>query len=264
MRTARDHFARSVELARTHALTGQLLANLPMLGLTRALAGEIALGRAETEEARLAAHKSGELRSEIVAGVTRAIIDEYRADYPAMLEAGEQSLELARQLGSVRFEAEAQAMCGIARCNVGDEELGLELLRASAELCEDPAVASYCGVTVLGALGAAAQQPDERRAAFERAERLLERSIGANRYEFYRYAIEASVAERDEQKTLHLCQELETLTRAEPLPWSDLLIASGRAALGPAGARAELVEAALRSDFRWLCLKLLNNPSRNA
>jgi hypothetical protein len=116
----------------------------------------------------------------------------------------------------------------------------------------------------LAALAATEEQPDQRGLAFERAERLLERSIGTNRFEFYRYALQASVSEGDEPRTLRLCSELEAFTRAEPLLWSDLLVGCARAAFGPPEGRLAQADAALRSDFRWLCLKLLNYSGRSA
>ena len=65
----------------------------------------------------------------------------------------------------------------------------------SAALCDDPFVASYCGPTVLSAVGFVSELPSERLALFERAARLRERaSVGVNTVEFYRYAIAASVA----------------------------------------------------------------------
>ncbi|HVJ14804.1 MAG TPA: AAA family ATPase [Polyangiaceae bacterium] len=264
MLTARDQFARAVETARSHDLSGLLLAHLPMLGASRVFCGEIAQARADVEEARRRAHESGELRAEIVAGVVRGAIDEYRADYASMLEVSQRSLELARQIGSRRFEAEAQSQCGVARVNLGDVDSGLALLRVSAALCEDPLVASYCGPTVLGALGFVSEPP-ERRALLERAAELLVRaSVGANAFEFYRYAIAAGVADQDEATTARLCNELEGLTQAEPLPWSDLLISVARAAIGHPAQVKSLIDGAVRSDFRWLSLKLLKNAASNA
>jgi DNA-binding SARP family transcriptional activator len=250
MRTARDHFARAVAISRAAGLERLVLANLPMLGATRAYCGEIELGRADAEEARLAARRSGEARVEIVAGIVRGLLDEYDADFSAMLEVSGQSLELADKIGARRFEAEARSMVGVALLGLGETERALEELRTSARRCDDAGVASYCGATVLSALAFAASDPAERGALFARAEKLLARDcVGANYFEFYRYAIAASLREQDFDEAMRLAEQLEIFTRSEPLPWSDLLIAAARRKANS----AELV----RSGFRWLSLNAL-------
>ena len=88
----------------------------------------------------------------------------------------------------------------------------------------------FCGPRVHSALARAVEANDECRRLLTHGEELLGRgAVGHNHLWFYRDAIEAMLMAGDAAGALRYCDMLKGYTRAEPLPWSQLFAARGRA-----------------------------------
>ena len=89
--------------------------------------------------------------------------------------------------------------------------------------------------------------PAKRRWALDEGERLLgDGCVSHNYFRFYRDAIETSLDAGEWDRAEGYANSLEDYTRAEPLPWTDLFIAWGRAlAAHGRGARGEETLASL-------------------
>ena len=84
----------------------------------------------------------------------------------------------------------------------------------------------FTGPRVLGTLAMMTSDPAERRAAMAEGERLLgEGAILYNHFCFSRDAIEMSLEVGDLDTVDRFVAALENYTRAEPLPWTDLVMA---------------------------------------
>jgi hypothetical protein len=89
---------------------------------------------------------------------------------------------------------------------------------------------AFIGPALLGWLALHTDDADERRAALEEGEALLAAgSISHNYIFFYHAGIEAALGAEDCAAAERYAAALEDYTRAEPLPFSDFVIARGRA-----------------------------------
>jgi DNA-binding SARP family transcriptional activator len=255
MGTAHAHFRKCVDLCVQHGLTSPRLSYLPMLAVTQAYAGDFAGAIGIATEAATAARRLGDLRAELLASSIRGSLEVYRANYPVALECSTRSVELARELGARRFEAEALALSGLALNGLQRHEDARAVLQDAVELARATAP-TYCGPWALGAMAMATDEPLARRRLLDEGEALLERGcVSHNHLEFRLLATEVSLRAGDRDGALHHAQALEAYTRQEPLPWADLVIARARART--AGERAAALETARRMQFEMLVPALL-------
>jgi hypothetical protein len=92
----------------------------------------------------------------------------------------------------------------------------------------------------------ALERNDERRAAIDEGEKLIERGcVGHNQLLFYPDAIEVALDLADHDAAERYAALLEDFTRPEPLPWSEFFITRGRifAAVGRGEPNAGIVDA---------------------
>jgi hypothetical protein len=88
----------------------------------------------------------------------------------------------------------------------------------------------FCGPKVIGASARAVEDKAERVRLLAEGEELLRQgAVGHNHLCFYRDAIEALLAGGDAAGALRYVGAIEEYTRPEPLPWSELFVARGRA-----------------------------------
>ena len=261
MRTARDHFARCVAQARQQGSIGLALSNAPMLAITNAYCGEIRRALADCAELVEDAGRVGDLRSEILARDSEAVVCLYRADYPRARQTAECALELARRLGARRFEAELTGLLGHALGELGETAAAAALLQKATTLALEVSP-TYCGPWCLGALALFTADAGRARSLLKDGEALLAKGCVSHNYlEFYRLALEFNLKHANWDEARRLAAALADYTRGEPLAWAELVMRRANwLADRAAGADArELDErlAALISDveameFRWL------------
>jgi tetratricopeptide (TPR) repeat protein len=253
MLTARSHFQRCVEEARKHGLLGVLLANLPMLSVTHTYCGSPASGRESFREALDLARRIGDIRGELLAHVCMASGLLVQAEIEECRRYAQRALELSKQLGARRFQAETLGMVAATMIDT-DRAAALQLAEEALQLGRETGM-SYCGPVLLSIVARATPNPLQRsRSLAEGADLLANGCVSHSYFEFYGNAIEVSLREGNWEDARRYADGLAAYTADEPLPLTDLLIRRGRA-LADVGAdcataktRSEL--SALREECR--------------
>jgi len=165
----------------------------------------------------------------------------------------------ARQLGARRFEAEGLGFLALVEAGRGRRSRATRLLRDALAISRETGMA-YFGPGLLGWLALHTDDPEERRAALAEGEALLAAgSVSHNYFFFYQAAIDAALGARDWAAAERYAAALEEYTRPEPLPWTDFIVARGRAlaAWGRGERNATAVERlrALRAQAERAGLK---------
>jgi tetratricopeptide (TPR) repeat protein len=229
MRTACDRFRRCVELARLHGLGRIEVANLPMIGHCLMYACEfnqaLAAGRAGLELAAKVGHSRAEIIAQnLIADVGQSCLEPARVE-----EAVERQIHLARRIGSRRFEAHAlQHRAEILRLR-GEREEAEAVLDEALAMARESGF-HFVGPWMLAQLAKTTRDPSRRAQALAECEALLARgSVGHNHLWSYRYCIAASLDAGAWDEAERYARALEDYTRPEPLAWSEIWIAWGRA-----------------------------------
>jgi hypothetical protein len=124
----------------------------------------------------------------------------------------------------------------------GRRSEAVELLSRGVAISRETGI-GFLGPWLLGQLAATTEDPNERQQALDEGESVLRAgAVGHNHLWFYHFGIEAALSTRDWASAERYAALLEEFTRAEPLPWSDFVIARGRAlaAFGRGGRDAAL------------------------
>jgi class 3 adenylate cyclase/tetratricopeptide (TPR) repeat protein len=230
MRSAHDQFARCVALAREHGLAKLEVSVLHMVGWS---AEYLLKGRSAVEvgvqgvtlSTRLSEARAAMLSHSLVASLaTRALGDFEMAESHAA-----KARELAERLGAARFVAQAystEAQIALLR---GDKERAAALVREGlAGLGE--AGRRHTGATLYGVLARSTDSASERSAALREGEALLDAGAPShNHLHFADNAIAALLEQGDWAGAERQCDRLERYCAREPLPWSEFVIARGRA-----------------------------------
>lgn len=221
--TARTHFTQCIKEARDHDLVGVLLSNLPMLAITHTYCGEPAASSESCREGLELARRVGDLRGELLVHLVLASGLLMQAQFDDCRRQARQAMQLAKQLGARRFEAEC---AGIVAATLLREDPAQALRMAEEALVVGRETGmSYCGPMLLSMVARLTSSPEERANALAEGDGLLAAGCVSHSYfEFYGNAIEAGLKERDWASVRRYAGKLEAYTSAEPLPWTDMLI----------------------------------------
>ncbi len=259
MRSAHEQFVRCLTLSREHGLPKLESAVMNMVGWTATylrqprkaietgLEGAAIAARLSDTRANLLSH------GVVAASATRLLGD---LDLASLHNATQR--EQAKLLGAKRFSDQAIFLDAHIALGRGDRAGARSLaMEALADIGETGR--RFIGPALLGILARATDNAAERADALRRGEALLEAgSVSHSHLWFGEDAIEASLEHDDWAGVERYCARLERYTAREPLPWSDFLIARGRAlARFGRGERSddlratlvELRETAARSEF---------------
>jgi tetratricopeptide (TPR) repeat protein len=225
--TARERFARCVQEARDHDLVSVLLSNLPMLAITHTYCGEPAASSESCREGLDLARRVGDLRGELLVNLVLASGCLIQAQLDDCRRHARQALQLAKQLGARRFEAECLGI--LANTMIGEDPAqALQQSKEALALGRETGM-SYCGPMLLSIVARLTSSPTERAKALAEGDELLAAGCVSHSYfEFYGNAIEAGLKERDWASVRHYAGRLETYTSAEPLPWTNNQIKRAR------------------------------------
>ncbi len=239
MRSAFDYFSRCVALSHEHGFGRIEVANRSMVGFSRLYLNEARAGREDGAAAVRAAAMVGQPRAELL-GATMGILACFELGEFAAMEAHlVRATRLVRQLGARRFEAQSLAMRGRVLLHTGRRAEALAPLREALAICGDIGM-QFAGPLTLATLCRAVTDHGERVQLLAQGEEVLRRgSVGHSHLWFYRDAIEAMLEAGDAAGARRYAALLEHYTRAEPLPWSNLFIARGRALAAVAEGRAD-------------------------
>jgi class 3 adenylate cyclase/tetratricopeptide (TPR) repeat protein len=240
MRTAFQHFSRCVELSREHGFGRIEVANRSMVGFSRVYLNEPHQAREDGAAAAGAAALVGHPRAELL-GETMGVFACYElGTHDEMRLHLQREMKLIRQLGARRFEAQNLEMQGRLLLDGGCRAEAIALLHEALAICRDAGM-QFCGPKVIGALARAVEDKAERVRLLAEGEELLRQgAVGHNHLWFYRDAIEALLAGGDAAGALRYVGAIEEYTRREPLPWSELFVARGRALAGVLQGRADV------------------------
>lgn len=228
MRTAHDEFRQCVALSEQHGFAGLRVTYLPMVAATQSYVGNFAVGVGTCERAIAAARELSDLRAELLANTVQAAIEINRMQHDAARRCSERSVELAREIGARRFEAEGLALHGLALFGAGDREAGRRRLEEAVVLART-AAPTYCAPFALGALALAIDDATRSRALLAEGERLLARGcVSHNHFDLNFHGIDVCLRLGDAAGARRHAAALEAYTRDEPLPWCEAVIARGR------------------------------------
>jgi ATP/maltotriose-dependent transcriptional regulator MalT len=207
------------------------------------------------EIARRIGNRHGEMFALHVTGMTMTMAGRYKEAANVLAQA----LEQARALNARRFEAGILGARAELALGQGDRREALALVRAGLAVSEETSP-GFAGPGLYGLLGLIETERSAREAALAAGEALLAKgAVGHSHFAFRRHAIEAGLLAGEWDAAEAHADALARRTAAEPLPYSDLIVARGRilARIGRGTARAEDAEelAALRAkaaaaDFR--------------
>jgi len=229
MLTAHAKFAHCVDEARRHGLTDVLVANLPMLAITRVYGSDPASGQPYFDEALELVRRIGDVRGELLVhlGVAAALLVQGR-----MLESrsrAQRAYELAKVLGARRFEAESLGVLGATYLEQGPNAEALLLIQQGIALARHTAM-TYCGPVLLSLAARATSDSDRCKAYLAEGETLLAQGCVSHSYfEYYSNAIEVSLRNGELDTARRYADALERYTQGEPCPWTDLVIRRARA-----------------------------------
>lgn len=215
-------------LARTHGLLRVQVAYLPVKGwcLQYLLGAGAALQ--VCDEALALAERMAQRRSEMMAHMQRALIDGWvRGNWQPALQNLARVLEIARALGSNRFEATAWMMHALLALRAGDMAAAREHVHHCAQIA-GPVGMAFVGPQFHAVRARIETDPVRQREILAEGEALLTGSMSHSFYLFCDAAIQVSMDQRDWDEAERYAQMLERYTAAEPFPWSQMVLARAR------------------------------------
>jgi class 3 adenylate cyclase/tetratricopeptide (TPR) repeat protein len=228
MASAYRHFGGCVELCRAHGYGRIEVANLSMVGHCLFYLNQFEDALDRSREAMALARRVGHQRAEIIAANAIRMLS-FMLDADAAKANVERILELARQIGARRFEAEGMVAHAAILALAGRRSEALELTRRGVDAARQTGI-QFLGPDLLGQLAILTDDDALRRRSLAEGEELLRAgSVGHNHLRFHRHAIEASLNAGAWDGADRYAQSLEDYTRPEPLPWANFWIAWGRA-----------------------------------
>ena len=180
MRTAFGYFSRCVAVCQAHGFGRIEVANRSMVGFSRIYLNEFRQAREDGDAAARVAALVGQPRAELL-GETMGVFACYElADYDAMRAYLTRVMQLARQLGARRFEAQGLEMEARLLLDVGRRAEAELMLREALAICRDAGM-QFCGPKVISALSRAAKDTGERESLLAEGQAMLARgSVGHN------------------------------------------------------------------------------------
>ncbi len=228
MRTARRYFEQCVALSRTHGFGHIEVANQSMVGHTRRYLNEFREAVEDGLSAIKAASRVGQYRAELI-GHRVAIDAKFDLGrYESVGEHLERLKWLGQRLGAKRFEPTNLMYEARILLLHGQRSEATRLLERAISVSDETNL-RFTGPWLFGAFALATDDPERQRKALEEGEALLRSGcVSHSHFFFYGDAIETSINAGNWEAAERYADALGNYTRAEPLPFSDLLIARGR------------------------------------
>jgi len=230
MRSAHDQFDKCVSLCRKHGLGKLEVAFLHMVGWTAAYLND--MGRAVElggQAAQLAARVS-HLRSEVLARMLVGYVDGYvRGNFDSGLRQLESALALSQTLGAKRFEGQIQQFRAMVAARMGERGKALAFANEALQICREHGM-GFTGAWLHGVIAGLTPDDAERDRALARGEELLaDGCVSHNHFHFYTNAIEVCLTAGRWDAAERYCGKLDAYAALEPLPWTEFIVARGRA-----------------------------------
>ncbi len=241
------------DIAKTHQLIGVQAGGVPAVAHTLVLQAKLVEARDIIVEGLELIRRVGHFRAELIVRLNYASLLCEFDDAQGGLEQAETAGQVAGRIGAKVWEPLVWSIMALCNVHLGKTDAAIPVARRGAKLALETSRA-LLGPWSLGILAWTTEDAVERQAALEEGEAMLaERVVGHCHLWFYRFAIEASLNAGDFDEADRYAGLLEAFTRPEPLLWSDLFIARGRALAawgrnpGDGEARAALI--AVKADI---------------
>ncbi|MEX0960527.1 MAG: BTAD domain-containing putative transcriptional regulator [Burkholderiales bacterium] len=257
--TAQDYFRRCIELARAERLARVEAMNLSMIGITSFYCQSARHSIEHCQSALERAARIGELRAEVVAYDVLCGVLLMSGDPEGALAAGEHALKLTQRMGARRFEADAYLGMALSMHALGDVGESVRLISLAEESLAETGT-GFSGPWVMASKATVVPDRDAKLRALAEGAAMLERGCVAHcHFHFHQLAIDIMLDLQDWEAAGRHAQALEKFTAAEPLPWSDFVVARGRALArhgrGERGAAIKAERLRLTETARALGLK---------
>jgi tetratricopeptide (TPR) repeat protein len=246
---ARTHFADSVDTARTHGLGRLALEDDLALARTRyyldPMTDVLEHSLSIVGVAAEMGHHAVELEAHLLASAVLYDLGRFES----VLEHFDRAQDVGARVRTIRTEAAiasfaARALSALDRRDEARMLLG-EALKAARET--EPAIQ---GGFVLGAVVLLARGQKTRESALAEADELLARGASSHgELRFYRDAIDAALGAGDPRQAMRYVGLFDAYSRSDSQPWSDFIIARGRALAAIAAGRGD---AATGRELRQL------------
>ncbi len=229
MRTALTRFTECVALCDAHGLTRIKVPNLVMAGHCRIYLMEFDAGIVNMTAARTLARQLGDRHGEMFAleshGTLLAFGARFAESEPVMLEA----IPLAEALGARRYLSLLLTVLAESLLERGRVDEARDRNEQALALSRETGM-RFAGPLILALKARMQEDPVERERCREEAEALLaEGGVGHGPIAYQRLGIEDALARGEWERARTHATALATYTRDEPLPYTDFLIARGRA-----------------------------------
>jgi tetratricopeptide (TPR) repeat protein len=255
MLTARRQFAQCVDEGRKHNIATVLLANLPMLAVTQNFCCELPAAESNFREALDLAKRVGDLRSELLVNLGMSSMFNIQGKSGEALRHAQRCLDLSRQVGARRFQAESLGLIAMALLLAGDREAALNSAEDGVKLSRETGM-SYCGPVLLSLVARATTDPVVRAGVLQEGEALLAAGCVSHSYlEFYDNAMEVSLRQHAWAEARRYANELEAYTSEERLLSSDLHIRRARLLADLGEGRANAATRAALEGLRGECVR---------
>ena len=227
--TAHDQFNRCVILCRGQGLKSIEIAYLPMRATTHMYCLRFAEALEDCQSVMELVALEGPARGAILSRNISSWTYLERHDFAQAEEDARSGLELAEQLGALRFVPLFNDIFARVRLHKGDSPGAIKLLEESWAISRKTGV-NFIGPFVLGAMALAANDPDARREALREGQAILDRGCVSHSYFwFYRDAIEVSLAQSNWPAAKAYALALDNYFQAESPPWPAFIAARGHA-----------------------------------
>ena len=230
VRTGYEMFTRCVMLARAQLLLRVEVAYLTMVGWCSLylmdVAGSLQACRRTIDLATRIGHRRGELIARSQLGMVDGWV---RGNWREAQPQVDKAMEIARALGSSRFQANAAFMHGLLAARSGDAVTARARLQQALDLAGEGGMV-FIGAQVYGMLARIESDPAACRQALAKGEELLNQgAVSHNFFAFCECAIHVSLRDGHWEEVERYCSMLGRYSAHEPFPWADFVMARGRA-----------------------------------
>ena len=229
MRTACEQFRACVKLCQEHSLLRVEVANRHMIGWSRIHLMEFSEAETDALASIRMATEVSHLRAELLGLMLEGAVNLEMGQFDKADNVLERALGLAQSMRSNNFAANSLkylADSSLAQGNTAKSQAyasqGLELVRKVGM--------TFIGPAILASMAASTDNETIARELLKEAETILDSGcVAHNHIWFARTSIGYALNCRAWDLVDRYSARLETYTRNEPLPWSDFIIAEGRA-----------------------------------
>ena len=229
MRTAGEQFRACVELCQKHGLRRVEVANRHMIGWTRLHLLEFAEAEADGLAAVKLATEVGHPRAQLLGLQLAAYVNSELGEFEKSDDLLQQALGLAQSIHADNFTAQILRWLAWNAFRQGDRP-GAKIYVSQAVQVVRRVGMTFVGPAVLAVAATMAEDKAEAQALLTEAENILDAGcVAHNHFWFAQIAIGHALRAGDWDRAEGYARRLEIYTQTEPLPWSNFLIAKGRA-----------------------------------